>query len=229
MAKAMAVAAHISRAFPTRHLSGEQFIGLGARLKAALGSKLHCFESPEWTLDKCWAYKFLQANPDLLPTDINPPTDRYAEPKHAAISNIVLLQRYEWLALAAKLHPDVDVFAWIEYTVLKQRNVTEQVVIDFMKAIETKSYDAISLPGIWEKKPIDDRFAHWRFAGSVAVVPRKYVEKFAQAFKAVATLRTEMTGRISWDMNTTAFLELMEILPIRWYPGNHDETQFTNY
>jgi hypothetical protein len=45
----------------------------------------------------------------------------------------------------------------------------------------------------------------------------------------VASLRARLTGRLSWDMNTMAYVELLEALPVRWYPANHDQTQFTNY
>lgn len=226
--KAVAVTGFVPNAFPAKHLSESQCRDYGNRLKDAAGARICAFDN-DWTLDKCWAYKLLQENPNLLPSDIDPPKDRYAEPMHAAISNIILLQRYEWMRLAKDLNPDVDVFAWVEYTVFKQRNVNEKVVVDFLNALESKDYDAVSLPGIWDKKPVDDRFAHWRFAGSVWICPRKYVDDVAQSIKTVATLRTKLTGKISWDMNTMAFVELLDMLPIRWYQGNHDETQFTNF
>ena len=47
--------------------------------------------------------------------------------------------------------------------------------------------------------------------------------------KDVVTLRTEITGRLSWDMNSMAYVELLDVLPIRWYRADHDKTQFTNY
>jgi hypothetical protein len=50
-----------------------------------------------------------------------------------------------------------------------------------------------------------------------------------RAVREVVTLRTEMTGRLSWDMNTMAYVELLDVLPVRWYPANHDETQFARY
>lgn len=226
--KAMAVTGFVPNAFPAKHLSESQCRDYGNRLKNVLGDKICAFDN-NFTLEECWAYPLLRDNRDLLPSDINPPKDRYAEPKHAAISNIILLQRYEWMRIAKEQHPEVDVFAWIEYTVLKQRNVTEQVLSNFITTIESNYYDSISLPGMWEKKPVDDRFAHWRFAGSAWVCPAKYIDNLARSIKTIATLRTELTGKISWDMNTMAFVELLDILPIRWYYGNHDETQFTNF
>lgn len=224
----MAVTGFVPNAFPARHLSQVQCADYGRRLKAAAADRICAFDSG-FNMEKCWAFKLLEENPNLLPSDISPPADRYAEPRHATISNIILLQRYEWMRLAKEMNPDVDVFAWIEYTVLKQRNVSEQVIKNFLDSLESKNHDAISLPGIWEKKPIDDRFAHWRFAGSVWVCPRKYIDDVALSVKTIASLRAKITGKVSWDMNTMAFVELLDMLPIRWYYGNHDETQFTNF
>lgn len=226
--KAMAVTGFIPNAFPAKHLSAEKCLSLGSRLKDAIPGRLHAFDEG-WTLPQCWAHKFAIDNPNLQPSDINPPEDRFARPQDAAISNIVLLQRYEWMYLASLLYPDVDVFAWIEYTVLKQNNVTPKVIFDFMNRIETEHHDAVSLPGCWDKSPVNDSCAHWRFVGSCWVCPRRYVEPVYNAVKTVASLRTRMTGKISWDMNTMAYVELLDVLPIRWYRAGHDETQFSNY
>lgn len=226
--KVMAVTGFIPNAFPANHLSVQQCVDLGNRLKQSIPENIVAFDEG-WELKDCWAHKFLENNPNLMPTDVNPPINRYKEPQHAALSNIVLLQRYEWMRLAAEKYPDVDVFAWIEYTVFKQRNITEEVIKNFISTLENKYYDEISLPGCWDKQPINDSYAHWRFVGSCWVCPSQHAENVAKAIKTVATLRTEMTGKISWDMNTMAYTELLEILPIRWYSANHDETQFTNF
>lgn len=226
--KVMAVTGFIPNAFPAKHLSEQQCREYGNKIKQAIPGRIHAFDEG-WKLSDCWAHKFYQDNPLLMPSDISPPADRYMEPQHEALSNIVLLQRYEWMRLAAELNPDVDVFAWIEYTVFKQRNVTEDVIKNFMNTLETKYFDAVSLPGCWNKGPINDSHAHWRFCGSAWACPRQYIEKVAEAVKTVATLRTKMNGKISWDMNTMAYVELLDVLPIRWYQGNHDETQFTNF
>ena len=226
--RAMAVTGYVANAFPAKHLSDEQFRALGGRLKHALAGKIHAFDD-HWRLEDCWAWSLLKENPALMPSDVNPPSDRFHEPQHAAISNIVLLQRYDWMRRAGELYPDVDVFAWIEYSVLKQRNVNEGVLQQFMQTLEEKSFDAVSLPGVHEKGPIDDSRAHWRFCGSCWVCPRKYLGKVFEAVRTVATLRARMTGKISWDMNTMAYVELLDVLPIRWYAASHDETQFANF
>ena len=134
-----------------------------------------------------------------------------------------------YVAAAAAARPDVDVLAWVEYTVLKQHGVTPEVLAGFADALERTPIDAVTLPGCWPKGVINDAEAHWRFVGSCWVCPARLAGDVYRAVREVVTLRTEMTGRLSWDMNSMAYVELLDILPIHWYPANHDQTQFTNY
>ena len=144
------------------------------------------------------------------------------------LSNIVLLQRYEWMQMAAA-ECDADVFAWVEYTCLKQRNVTEQVLRTFVERLNATPCNAVTLPGCWPRGLIDDSDAHWRFVGSCWVCPRHLITPVADAVKTVASLRARLTGRLSWDMNTFAYVELLDCLPIRWYEAGHDDSQFLRY
>jgi hypothetical protein len=226
--KAMAVTGFVHAPFPARHLTPGRCADLGGRLKAALGDRLHAFNAG-WRLEDCWAYRLLEANPGLLPSCANPPADRFHTPHDMTRSNIVLLQRYWWMRQAAEFYPDVDVFAWIEYTVLKQNGVTEDVLRSFVDDLERQPCNAITLPGCWPKGPVNDAEAHWRFVGSCWICPRQLAAPLFDAVETVASLRARLTGRLSWDMNTMAYVELLEALPVRWYPANHDETQFTHY
>lgn len=226
--KALCVTGFVPNAFPAKHLSADRCRELGDGLKAALGDRLHAFDEG-WGLDDCWAYELLRANPGLMPSCASPPADRFREPADMTRSNIVLLQRYAWMARAAGHFPDVDVLAWVEYTVLKQRGVTPEVLAGFADALERYPCDAVTLPGCWQKSPINDSQAHWRFVGSCWVCPARLAVDVFRAVQTVASLRAELTGRLSWDMNTFAYVELLDCLPLHWYPGNHDETQFTNY
>ena len=226
--KAICVTGFVDKPFAARHLSQTDCRGLGDELKAALGERLVAFDQG-WTLPQCWAYRLLEQNPGLLPSCANPPADRFATPADMVRSNIVLLQRYLWMATAAASRPDVDVVAWVEYTVLKQHGVTPEVLAGFADALERTPCDAVTLPGCWPKSPINDAEAHWRFVGSCWVCPARLANDVYRAVRDVVTLRTDMTGRLSWDMNSMAYVELLDVLPIRWYPANHDETQFTHY
>jgi hypothetical protein len=226
--KALCVTGFVDRPFAAKHLSQTDCRALGDGLKLALGDRLHAFDHGV-TLADCWAYSLLLNNPDLLPSCANPPADRFATLADMVRSNIVLLQRYLWMAAAAEARPDVDVLAWVEYTVLKQRRVTPDVLAAFSESLERTPCSAVTLPGCWTKGPINDSEAHWRFVGSCWVCPASLARAVYRAVRDVVTLRTEMTGRLSWDMNSMAYVELLDVMPIRWYRANHDETQFTNY
>lgn len=224
--KAMCVTGFVPNAFPARHLSLEQCRKYGRRLKDACGDSMVAYDN--WRIEDCWAHGLLRDNPSMLPSCANPPEDRFEKPVDMTLSNIVLLQRYEWMQMAAA-ECDADVFAWIEYTCLKQRNVTELVLRTFVERLQSTPCDAVTLPGCWQRGLIDDSKAHWRFVGSCWVCPRHLVTPAADAVKTIASLRARLTGRLSWDMNTFAYVELLDCLPIRWYEAGHDETQFLRY
>lgn len=130
---------------------------------------------------------------------------------------------------AAELHPDVDVFVWIDYSVFKQPGVTAEVIRDYLDAIETTPIDAVNAPGVWPKVAIDDSRPHWRVVASTWICPRDLVVPLADLANLVLQIRTTHTGKITWDANTLSHLELLDVLPFRWYLGNHDQTQFTGF
>ena len=226
--KVMAVTGFVPNAFPAKHLTKTQCRVLGEKLTQALDGQIVAYDEG-WKLRDCWANTLRNLFPPTIPATREPPSDRFAAPQDMVASNVVLLQRYEWMRIAADEYPDVDAFAWIEYTIFKQKGITAEVLQDFMAKVAASGYDAISLPGCWPKTPIDDSIAHWRFVGSAWVCPKKYVAPLADAIREVVTLRTHMTYKLSMDMNSMAYVELLDILPIRWYAANHDETQFTNF
>ena len=215
-------------AFPAKHLSEEQFRAHGKVLTDALGDQVRVF-GEGYQLKDCWAHQFLRDNPYLVASDRHPAQDRFAEDIHMVYSNIAILQRFEWLRQAALIEPDVDVWVWLEYTICKQPGVTAAVIQQFMLDVAEYHHGRVSIPGCWPKKPVDDGAICWRFCGSAWACPQYLVGDFVHAVQVVATLRTKLTGTISWDVNTLAFLELLNIVPIRWYKGNHDASQLTNY
>jgi hypothetical protein len=215
-------------AFQAKHLSEAQFRGYGDQLQAVLGPYLRTF-GEGYVLRDCWAHRFLERNPNLMPSDRAPAPDRFATPQDMVASNIAILQRFSWLLMAMVSEPEVDQWVWLEYTIMKQPGVTAAVIKQFMDDVYHKEFPAVSIPGCWNKAPVDDGAICWRFVGSVWVCPRQLVIDFVKAAQNVISLRTENTGTISWDVNTLAFVELMNIVPIRWYPGNHDASQLTNY
>lgn len=216
----------VPNAFEAKHQTSDQMQNWISRLRAV--APVEHFRTQ---LQNCWAYDMVRdIGPQVRSADHpNEPADRYASPQDAVISQIVLCQRFQWLSDAAAAQPDVDIWAWVEPTIFKQRGVTEPVIERFLNEVEDAPFDAISLPGIWPKQLIADCIAHWRFAGSVWVCPAKHAKKVTETMRTLITLRTRLTNRLCWDMSSWAYAELLNILPMRWYPGNHDETQFTGY
>jgi hypothetical protein len=224
--KARIVTGFVPDAFPAKHLSQEQFRSLGARLKDAAGDCLMAFETP---FAECWVPQKLDLR-QLLPSCANPPADRFATPQDMVRSNAVLLQRFQWLYEAAAADDDAEVLAWVEYSALKQTNVTEDVIRQFARDLqEVKPFDGVCAGGCWPIGPINDSEAHWRFVGSCFVVHADWVLDLYEAVREVVLTRTSITGRLSWDMNTLAFVEILNVIPFKWFKANHDETQFLNY
>ena len=224
--KARIVTGYVPDAFPAKHLSQAQFRSLGERLKVAAGDCLVQFETP---FDQCWVPRWMRID-NLRPSCANPPADRFAKPQDMVRSNAVLLQRFYWLMQAMQADPHADVFAWVEWSALKQTNVTEDVIRQFARDLqEVKPFDGVCAGGCWPMGPINDSEAHWRFVGSCFVVHADWVPNLLDAIQEVVSTRTKLTGRLSWDMNTLAFVELLGVIPFKWFAANHDETQFLNY
>lgn len=224
--KVVAVTGFVPDAFPARHLSPQQFADLGQRLRDAVGDRLVVHER-RW--GDCWAADLVRTIPGLLPSCVSPPADRFATPEDMVRSNVVLLERFRWLEeTAAGLEAD-DVVVWIEWSILKQRGVTPEILRGFLDAIERDPPTAITGPGCWPVSLVNDNEAHWRFVGSCLIVPVPLAAPLRAAVLGVASLRAMLTHRLSWDMNTLAFVELLSVLPFQWYPAGHDETQFTRY
>lgn len=218
----------VDDAFPARHQSPGQMQTWLNRLREAVPDLL-TFSG--YRLKDCWAYDLVQelGVPVYSADHPNEPADRYATPEDALASQIVLSQRFEWLRIAAFAHPDVDVWAWIEPTIFKQNGITVDVIRQFVREIEARPVDCISLPGVWNKTLIEDHVNHWRFCGSAWVCPAKRAEEVSLAMKTLIALRTSFTQRLCWDNSSWSYAELLNMLPMRWYPGNHDASQFTGY
>lgn len=185
----------------------------------------------EARLEDCWAYDMVHriGSPVYSADHPNEPRDRYLTPTDALRSQILLHQRFYWLSKIAQKRPEIDTWCWIEGTVFKQRGVTKEVIQRFVRDVTEFPFAAISLPGVWPKQPIKDEVNHWRFVGSTWVCPKQYVLPLFNTVLDVVMLRTRLTKRLCWDNSTLSYIELLNVLPMRWYPGNHDETQFTNY
>ena len=61
------------------------------------------------------------------------------------------------------------------------------------------------------------------------VVPREYVQSLKNLVQAIVMLHTNVTKRITFEVNTLARAEQTGKVPIRWYKADHNETMFTGY
>lgn len=231
MTKVLVFNGFVEKAFDNFHQSHDQMKDWEGRLHQAVENA--GFELQRYVTEKveyCWLWKDLQEMGTIYSADHpNEPKDRYRTPEDAVKSQVVLHQRFFWLAYSALKNVDVDQFVWLEPTLFKQKGITEEAVANFLMDIEDHPLDKISLPGQWPKTPIQDHINHWRFSGSTFVCPANYAFRVYDAVHDIVPLRTRFSGRLCWDNTTWGYLELLNILPIRWYPGGHDETQLTGY
>jgi hypothetical protein len=141
--------------------------------------------------------------------------------------HVVQHQKTAWLLQALEADPSVDVLVWIDFGVFHQPGVTAQVIDDFLRRV--RAHPAFSIPGCWEQSRGVFDGPDWRFCGSSLVVPREFVRSFHEAVRDVALERLSTTNRVTWEVNDWAEVDRRRVLPIRWYPAGHDQTQFTNY
>lgn len=225
MIKVRAFNGFVPDAFPAKHQSMQQMEAWRSQLREATDVL-----ELQTSIEHCWAYDAAEKFGPLYSADHpHEPADRYATPRDAVISQCVLHQRFFWVTQAVLIDPSVDIWAWIEPTIFKQRGVTAAVIQQFIEDIEDHPVDAISLPGVWDKRPVVAPVNHWRFCGSAWVCPRKYAESAFRVAMVLTAMRADLTKRICWDNSTWSYIELLNVLPMRWYPGNHDETQLTGY
>lgn len=176
------------------------------------------------TLDRCWLHGWLTSKGKAFKvthsTADNPD-------KNTLAYHIVQHEKINMLKEAAEGNPTADVFAWIDFGILHVPGVTTRIVSDFFgKASKEK---VITIPGCWDRGPIDDAAPCWRFCGGLIVVPREYIYDLDILFKAETIKRINETRNLTWEVNTLARLEQSSNLPIWQYKADHNETMFTSY
>ena len=213
---------------PVRHLDSEQYHSLAARMIRAVGAEnIKVFDN--FPFEDCWL-----ADRVDLPPAAAVPADRYDTPRANVMSNIVQHQRTTWAIMASKEEPDVDVWVWLDFGVLKQgdwtgRPVTEQNIRDFLERLRNAKIENIPFPAIWGKGPIADHDVNWRFVGSTHIWPTKYLEEIDYFYKEEAKRFIDRIGAIPNDLPIWAHVEASGFLPFVSYSANHDNTQFVNF
>jgi hypothetical protein len=209
-----------------KHLTADQYHEYGDRLSKAIPphSRWFCQD----TLENCWLWK---ENPPMVPA--NPvPGDRYAGPIENVKSNIVQHNRTEWAMRAAEAIPDVDVWVWLDYAILKQgdwRNnpVTEDHVKHFLDRVASTKYpiDYIPYPGIAEKGPVYPTGNNWRFCGSTHIWPKWALSAINRAYKHELREWIVRHHTTPLDLPIWALVEQNSRLPFRWYKAEYDASQ----
>lgn len=201
------------------------FRELGTRLKLCCTEAQVNVEAFDMTtpksLEYCWLLRWLSRQPwneQVKCSDPAPDPVRFANPGVKLISNIVMHQKYEWLALAAINDPEPDVLVWIDYGVLKQEKMTEDTVIQCLARIAAApTGHEIIAPGVRPTVEEPDPLQSWdRFCGSLVIVPRSALFNLARHMKLDAMKTIAESKMVTIETNTLARLEFQGVIPIRW-------------
>lgn len=213
-----------------KHLTAEQYHEYGRRLTRAVNDAGIMMCKMYNTLEECWLYK---ESPPMVPA--NPvPGDRYAGPVENVFSNIVQHNRTEWAMSAMNRHPDIDVWVWLDYAVLKQggwRNnqVTEESITRFLEKVKTYEFYDIPFPGISSKSPVLPIGNNWRFCGSTHIWPKKFLTEIDLTYKTILREWIRVCRTTPLDLPIWALVEQTSCLPFRFYEAEYDASQVDNF
>lgn len=216
---------------PVKHLTPMQYLDLGVRIQNVCKAKAQwlCFEHK---LELCWAYDLCTGLPPNNPV----PADRYDTPEINVMSNIVQHNRTTWAMQAMQEFPDIDVWVWFDFGLLKQgfwknNPITEATVARFLDRVaDTKTMNCIPFPGIADKATVYPTGNNWRFCGSTHIWPKAYLPAIDAAYKGVLRDWVKAYKTVPLDLPIWALVEnLHNELPFRWYPAEYDATQLDNY
>jgi hypothetical protein len=231
MNKVCVVSAYVP--LPVLHLNRDRYRVLGQSMLAAVPAPHETRVFEDYPLEACWAYKYK----DLPPADPRLYPERFSDPQHFTLANVVQHQRTTW-AMAAAATSDADVFVWIDYGILKQGNftgkpVTTAAVTAFIERLAASApLDNIPFPGIWGPPPmeINPSGDNFRFCGSLHIWPRKYMERIHYTYLEEVVKFVERYGTVPLDLPIWTGVEMRNSdLPFRWYGAEYDVTQFDNY
>lgn len=194
---------------PCSHRSEPVYLELGARLLAACGRAVAFTQ----TLGDCWLAKAWRAAGVPVPPG-GKDTLAYFAVQH---------QKSEWLAQAARLHPEATL-AWIDYGIF-HLGVTADHVRGFLAALEANPPQAITSPSCYPVAATgDDSRVEWSFCGGVLALPARRAEWFHER-----CVEARASGQPTWEVNTWAAVARRHPDAFRLYAANHNATLFTGY
>lgn len=211
------------------HMSANDYRRLGHEMLDATGGRSHFFDG--YPLEQCWSHDMCIALPPATET----PPDRYADQGAHVRSHIVQHTRTQWALEAAALHPEVDVWVWLDLGILKQgkwnhNSVTAKDVTWLLDLIESQPpLDTIPFPGITGPEPWLPHGNNWRFCGSTHVWPKKYLEQIHRSYKANLIKFVQTYNAVPLDLAIWPLVERNSGLPFKWYQGEYDASQLRNY
>ena len=201
---------------------------------AASGARINSLRAPKavftQSLESCWLYKFLQTTGPVTHSQGKWPL------KNTLDYMIVQHQKFEWIACAAGDDTgNADVFVWIDYGVFCQGPaITEQIIESFLHRMKPET--RIVYPGNFNRIvqevpeiPGEGGDAHWRFCGTVLIVPRNLAETLFIEARANVAQHIEATRNVSWEVNTLARIEVESKLPFAYYHSHWGTSLFDNY
>lgn len=201
---------------------------LGRRLLDQLGVDGHKYEyskNDAWTWD---AYKnYPAANARAY--------DRFDDDLEHARSNLIQHTPVQWLEEAALDFPQTDVFVWMGYSILKQGDHTGKRILpyhvaDFVYKLRNWAPTALPFPGMDPfHNPIEPFGDNWRFCGSMLVVPRQFVFRVGNSYRANFKSFVQQHKAIPLDLAIWPMVEFSSGLPWKQYPAEYDYTQLTNF
>lgn len=202
---------------------------LGQRLIRACGGRVTVFN--EFPFESCWAARAFPGLPAANPRAL----DRFVTDKEHVRSNLIQHSPVQWVAKAYARDPfDTDVFVWMGYSLLKQgaftgKPITEDHVSNFLDACEKYPFNDIPFPGILPRAPVNPHGDNWRFCGSTVIFPRRYLDRIVKSYFAKMRQFVHTYDAIPLDLAIWPEVERDSGLPWRFYKGEYDATQLTNF
>ena len=161
---------------------------------------------------------------DDLKLDIRTPTPA----KDTAAYLAVQCHKTEWVAEAAKRHPECPGFLWVDASIGKFYS-DEELVVALRRLASFPPSPTVRIPTIWPLQPLlEGLHVHhqtivWYFAGGVFGGAREGLDTFARKMKR-KTIAAMRSSRLTWEVNFWAMI--YQEIPCLFdpYPSGHDKT-----
>jgi hypothetical protein len=206
--------------------SSNEFLELGDALIGACGGRVTAYKNfpfyAGWLAKENPPWK--AANPRA--------TDRFVDDNEHIRSNIVQHVPVQMAEAAAENRPDVDVWVWLSYTILKQgdfRNnrVRPHHIEALLNRLEDWAPTDIPFPGITPAPVFNPTGDNWRFCGSTLILPKKWLPEIARAYRAQCWHFITTYGAVPLDLAIWPLVEAKSGLPFRFCQAEYDASQLT--